>query len=155
MKSKKNPDPLKKSLMLLSRKMLTEKQLRDKLQKENLDWQKVEEAIEKLKVWGYLDDRKYLEEYLRSKRSATSWGYWKIREKLKEKGLPEELIELLRELYPLEDEIQDAKRLLENWVTTPRGADQARLLRKLAAKGFSHEAIQEAWRRYQEDLSLP
>jgi len=137
MKSKKNLDPLKRSIKFLSQRMLTEKQLKDKLQKENLDYQKMEEAIKKLKEWGYLDDRKYLEEYLRSKRNIKSWGYWKIREKLKEKGLPEELIELLRELYPLEDEIQDAKRLLENWVTTPRGADQARLLRKLMFSSFN------------------
>ncbi len=135
--------------------MLTEKQLKDKLQKENLDYQKMEEAIKKLKEWGYLDDRKYLEEYLRSKRNIKSWGYWKIREKLKEKGLSNNLLELLRELYPLEEEIQDAKRLLESWTTNSSEIDPTRLLRKLAGKGFSHEAIREAWQRYQEDSPFP
>lgn len=148
MKSKKNPDPLQRSIKFLTRKMLTEKQLREKLQKEKLDHQEIEAAIEKLKEWDYLNDQKYLEEYLRSKRSTQSWGYWKIREKLKEKGLAKELLESLREFYPLEEEVQDAKRLLESWATTSAKADRIRLLRKLAGRGFSSEAIQEAWQRY-------
>ena len=68
----------KRALYLLTDQDRTEKQLREKLEKTGYSGQVIEETIEYVRSFGYIDDLKYSVryiEYYRSKKSAKRLRY--------------------------------------------------------------------------------
>ena len=81
----------KRALYLLTDHDMTEKQLREKLEKTGYDGQIIEKTIEYVRSFGYIDDMKYSAryiEYYRSKKSAK-----RLRYDLLKKGVPADVID--------------------------------------------------------------
>jgi regulatory protein len=65
----------------------------EKKMRENSDSKAdIENALDKLEEYGYLDDRRYTEIYVRSCKEYRGYGPIKTRFKLKEKGISDKLI---------------------------------------------------------------
>lgn len=81
----------KRALYLLTDQDRTEKQLREKLEKTGYSGQVIEETIEYVRSFGYIDDLRYSVryiEYYRSKKSAK-----RLRYDLLKKGVPADVID--------------------------------------------------------------
>ena len=81
------PEQYDYCLGLLSRRMYSEKELRDKLKLHDCPSLVAEEIIERLKENGYLSDESYKEQFLYSRQTYKKQGFYKIRQELSGKGI--------------------------------------------------------------------
>lgn len=70
----------------------TEKEVKDKLKKLNVEEDIIEEVCEYLKELGYINDVYYTEAYLRQCESIPKYSKYEIRMKLIQKGVDKDLI---------------------------------------------------------------
>ena len=104
-----------------------------------------EEIVDKLVETKFIDDRRYAEAYVREKTRLSRWGVRKIREGLRAKRIPEEVIdEALRET---DEQTMGRKleELLRRKARTVRAANdyerKGKLLRYGMGLGFDYEAV--------------
>lgn len=133
---------LQRGFYLLSKKMHTTWELQKKLREEGFPEELVEETLAILRDRGYLDDRTYVYTYIEEKRRVAPKGYFAFYHELKRRGIPGTILEELRNMYTLEDETEDAKRLLSAWKAREHERDKFR--RRLLGRGFSQEAVERA-----------
>lgn len=106
----------KRAMNLLLKNDLTEKKLREKLTENKYPTQCIEEAIDYVKSYHYIDDRRYAHGFIASKAQSTSKSV--IRNKLIEKGISKDIIDSeLNEFYeddPLNSGVEEEliKKLL-------------------------------------------
>ena len=96
-----------------------------------------------LKAHGLLDDRAYAEALVRRYRHR--WGSLRLRPFLRQRGIPEPLID---ELIGDED-LNEALELLRRFPQRHRG-ERPRALRWLQGRGFPLEVAFQAWELYEE-----
>ena len=81
----------KKALRLLTVSDRTEYQLREKLREGDFPPEAIDAAVEYVRSYHYINDGRYAEIFIRSKRSEKS--IYEIRMELKKRGVSEDLIE--------------------------------------------------------------
>jgi regulatory protein len=121
------------AIYLLSLKLRTEGEIREKLRIKNYEAGITDKVIEQLKENHYLNDENYAQVYLDNLKKYKTFGYYGIKKKLMEKRLPSNIIEsVLSEGLGEEEEAKIANRLLKKLDE----ADKQKLAQKLKAKGF-------------------
>ena len=132
----------KRSLYLLQRQDRTSQELRSRLLRDGYPEDIAEEAVEAMEGYGYVNDRRYAEVYIRYHQDKLSRIM--LRRKLEEKGLERDLIEeALEEEYEVDEE-QLALALLKKRSYDPEKADakeRQKTYAFLARKGFSSDVI--------------
>ena len=68
-------------------------EVKQKLQKLNVEEEIITEVLEYLKSIGYIDDSKYVDAYLRQSVNIPKYSIFEIKMKLKQKGIRKDLIE--------------------------------------------------------------
>ena len=101
----------KRAMHLLERMDRTEHQLREKLMASEYPEEVIEEAIAYVKSFHYIDDKRYAENYTRYRKENLSRQ--QIKQKLMQKGVARETIELAIEEEYDTDETVHIRRLLE------------------------------------------
>ncbi len=146
------------ALKALTRRNFATCELEKKLLESSDDPSLVPAIIERLKVSGYLNDRRTIEIFVQSQRNQKSRGRTRIEYELRKKGLSLGLIrEVMDEVYPAKDENEPLIRALEKKLKTlspPFDAKKlARLYNHLFARGFQSEAIHhELRKRFHSDF---
>ncbi len=137
---------------LLLYKPRSEKELSGRLRDAGFSPEETEDAVSYVKRFGYVNDRRFAENYARSRQDKA--GLRLIRMELRQKGVGDELIEeALAELDIQEEDTLD--RLLRKKAGPPHEMEEQELRRVfafLSRKGFSGGAIMGAVRRYQSSL---
>lgn len=144
-----------KALEILSRKSVSKKELSDKLSEKGYDEPIVSDAISELESLGYVDDDAYAGLFLEHCMSKM-WGKKKIRYEMKQKGIPDCVIEeKLSQFY--EDDILD--EIKETVIAKYGNEDlsdmktKAKITRYLASRGFDFSLIDKVIRMSKEELS--
>ena len=147
MKQKKQISAFDCALNFLSYRMRTEKEILGHLQKKEYPEPEIQQAIEKLKEYRYLDDAAFAQEYLRSKVSQKHLGRRALKQGMYQVGVPEEEIEAALAGYTKEAEQQSCEFLCQKLVRR-HGADDpksiAKIQRALLGKGFGYDEIKAA-----------
>ena len=142
-----------RALHLLSDMDRTENALREKLRLGLYPQEIIDAAVEYVRSFGYLNDARYAENFVRSRQGMKSRR--EIRAQLLQKGVPSELIEDAFEACGEEGGEADAiRRLLEKKRFDPVCADEReiqRLYGYLARKGFSYETVRQVIQNYEVD----
>lgn len=148
--TKENRRAEARAMKLLLNRMMTEKEMRDRLLQEGFEPDPVEAAIQYCSSFGYLSDERFAENYLISMRQKKSGQM--IRRELEDRGVADELIEQAFEENPWEEsEVIDA--LIRKKAGSPHRMDEKELRRTfafVARKGFSSSEIWKAIHRFQE-----
>ena len=76
-----------KAVKFLVLQLRTEMEVRQKLQKLNVEDEIITQVIEYLKSIGYIDDGKYVDAYLRQSVNIPKYSIFEIKMKLKQKGI--------------------------------------------------------------------
>ena len=130
-----------------------ENALREKLRLGLYPQEIIDAAVEYVRSFGYLNDARYAENFVRSRQGIKSRR--EIRAQLLQKGVPSELIEDAFEACGEEGGEADAiRRLLEKKRFDPVCADEReiqRLYGYLARKGFSYETVRQVIQNYEVD----
>ena len=136
-----------RSMNLLKSREYTEYQLREKLRQGIYPEAVIDEAIEYLKSYHYIDDRRYVKDYITYYSESRSRG--RIEQDLLRKGICRNLIRTVCE-EDLEDKLPDEillmKKLLEKKNYRAESADyleRRKLKAFLYRKGFSLDNIEK------------
>lgn len=141
-----------RAMNLLQKRSYTEKQLRDKLEEGLYPTDIIEEAIEYVKSFRYIDDLQYAMDYIScyEERKARK----KLESELLRKGISKEILENAfckwEESGGQQDEMTMIQEYLEKKHYNEAGdiKEKSRIYGFLLRKGFSPERIQEAMRLY-------
>lgn len=120
-----------------SSKLKTEKLIRDYLYKKEFKKATILPVIEKLKEYGVIDDKIYMESYI---KSNPNFSKNKLKQKLIMSGISKDLID--EKLNDLEDEdscLTNAKKFLKNKIMDQKTREK--LIRRLTYLGYSWDSI--------------
>ena len=90
-------DCREQALKLISFKDRTEKELRDRLEEKECTEDEIEETIEFLKNYGYIDDARYARRFAADSIKLRNHGPGRIRTELLRKGIDRDTIEIVLE----------------------------------------------------------
>ncbi len=133
-----------RAMHLLEKMDYTEYQILQKLKKNGYPQETVDEILTYLKECHYLDDDRYIEHYLECYGQRLSRR--QLQQKLRQKGLDAEKIELALENMKTADESYLIRELMQKRRYVPAEADEKarqKMIRYLLGRGFSYEEIRK------------
>ena len=132
------------ALGYLSKMIRSEFQVRQYLKKHMYDDETIDEAICKLKSYGYINDEQVATLMVQSLSTKKGKNY--IKKELSQKGIDKSQIALLTENLEGQEELCEvlAKKWLKNKVLPLNQNEKAKLYRFLAGKGFEFDVIKRA-----------
>ena len=134
-----------KALSLLTDMDRTEAQLRQKLKQKEFEENIIEQAIEYVKSFGYIDDAKYAQRFVESKKKTKSKQ--EMTAMLSQKGVNREFIALaLEECYTSEDAVEAIRHLAEkkNYsFQESTDKEKKKICEYLLRKGFYYDDIRQ------------
>ena len=134
----------KKALRLLTVSDRTEFQLREKLREGGFPPEAVDAAIEYVRSFHYIDDARYAEVFVRSRKEEKS--VYEIRMELRKRGVADTLIEEALQGAEIDEQKTVAwlfsKKYGKKDLTDPRIYERA--FRYFGTRGFSYEDIRAA-----------
>lgn len=132
----------RRALHLLEQMDRTEQQLRDKLKASEYPMECIEEAIEYVKHFRYVDDQRYAENFTRYRKDRMS--RFQIKQKLMMKGVSQNIISnVLEDEYDV-DEVVHIRSTLQKKHFSPEEADEGefrRVYNYLLRRGFRSSDI--------------
>lgn len=135
------------ALWLLGQRDMTRRSVRDKVLAYAEDRSDVEPLLDRLEELGYLDDRRFAENYVRSCRESRGYGPVKTRAKLMEKGISGGLIEEFLDPSNPDWVAKAAETRLRKFGEPPKEFDEReRQMRFLAAKGYTFDQIKASFK---------
>ncbi|MCH5155423.1 MAG: RecX family transcriptional regulator [Clostridiales bacterium] len=114
------------------------KEIHKYLADKGYDKEIIDQAIEKLCAYHYIDDYLYAQSYIKSK--SKKYGAFRIGAELRQKGIAQAVIDELLEEAP-EDSIID---IAQKYLKSHKTSDKQKLKRFLAGRGFSWDSINGA-----------
>ena len=143
-----------RAMNLLKDRPYTEKKLRDKLVAGQYPASCIEQAIEYVKSYGYINDRQYAQDYLfyHGKKLNKKQAYLK----LKEKGIAEAVISEVYEAYCDSGEAPQDQELILAFLKKKKimpekmqsQEEKNRIIRSLLQRGFPYDRISETLQLY-------
>ena len=131
----------------------TEASLREKLRQGLYPQDMIDMAIEYVKSFGYLNDARYAENFIRSRQNSKSRK--EIQAALLQKGVSSELIGQAMELcYEDGDEEAAIRSILRKKKFDPCTSEERekqRIYAYLARKGFRYETVRQVIQNYSDD----
>jgi regulatory protein len=145
------PDPYAAALRMLARRAHSVAELRRALERRFPEHPGIREAIARLRQLGYLDDRKFAEQYASSLARHRGLGRYRVRRELKAKLVDYRHIEpALQQAYEETNERELLERVLEKKVRTLRlpvtPSRLSSLCQSLLRRGFRADDIMKAIR---------
>ena len=142
-------------LFLLNYRMRTEKELKDKLKENNFSEQVIDQTVERLTDYGFINDEKYAELYL--KQRIQQRGAKTIEHELAKKGVSREIASELLDGLGEEEEaaaLAACKKKVQN--LKGRGLEKAKVQEKtyrfLLSRGYDYNLIKKVYNLTLEDL---
>ncbi len=135
------------ALRLIEFRDRTEKELCEKLKEKGYEEAQIEDTLEFLKSYGYIDDKRYASHFIHDAINLKKWGKIRIRTELLRKGIDHEAVE-----FAIEDafaEIED-DRVLSIMKKRFKDSDfsnikeRTRIFNFFMRRGFTSEEIKGA-----------
>ena len=128
---------------ILGKKGYTEREIRGKLHQKNYKKEIREKTIQRLKELGYLNDRKFAQEFIERSLFRRPAGKYLLAKKLQEKGIKAKIVEeSLEKFYPEKEEDlakEAGEKFLPRLNSLPLEKKKARLFSFLSRRGFPSE----------------
>ena len=145
----KKHSPLSYALFLLSRRDYSEHDMKAKLESRELTPEEVETVMTFLLEKKFLDDQRYATNLVRSEVNIKSYGQYRIKQKLMQKGVPEAIAAKALASIPEEDEREALDRLIKRWNSVQKEMDDKykrrnKLIQHLINKGYDYHKIMSA-----------
>lgn len=141
----------KRAMHLLEQQERTEKQLRDKLRQNGYPERCIEQAIDYVKSYHYIDDYRYATVYIRYHQEKESRQ--KLMQKLMMRGISRDIIQQALEEEFVTDECAQIRELLRKRQFNPDNADEVtrrKIAQFLMRKGFKSRDIFRVMRMEEE-----
>lgn len=127
----------------LSRRQRSEWELRDYLKCKEYTSEVIEQVIEGLTKYGYVDDKKFADAWIANRRLLKATSSRRLRQELKQKRVSDEVID-----EALTEDETDENKVLRNLVERKRKQtkyqDDLKLMQYLSRQGFNYDDIKSA-----------
>lgn len=138
-----------KAMAILSRRMISERDLRRKLTEENRPTAARDDVIFQLKRYGFIDDAKFAANFVRTQLAHGPKSKLYLKNKLREKGINDDHSNRAIEAeFGSIDEVAAVKAMAEKKYKTVRSLPpqkaRLRIINFLRSRGFSWEIIRKA-----------
>ncbi|WP_249872758.1 recombination regulator RecX [Oceanobacillus saliphilus] len=142
------------AINFLSYRMRTKKEIIDYLVKKEVDEEHIDQIIKKLTDEKLIDDEQFALMFVRSRMNTSSKGPKMIKKELIDKGVTKLIADSALHHYPYEKQYEKIKKLIGKKVNSSRKESfrkqTQQLQTNLLQKGFSQEAIKEAFAGIEE-----
>jgi len=140
-----------RALKYISSRLKTEKQMREYLHGLKYGQQAINEAIEKLKNYGYINDEYYAKTFI--EMAGKTKGKRFIKRELISKGVSDECVENNLENQGGDDEacLNVCNKWLKNKILPLEKKEKEKLYRFLLSRGFEYETIRHTLNLIQEE----
>nr|WP_317449314.1 regulatory protein RecX [uncultured Sellimonas sp.] len=142
----------RKAMSLLQSMDRSERELRDRLMRQDFPEETVDQALRYVKAFGYVDDRRYVESFILSRKGHKSKR--EIYAELSRKKVDAEIVdEMMERCYEEDDSGEAIRHLLRKKHYDPVHAsaeEKQKIYAYFARKGFSYGEIKKAM-----DLEFP
>ncbi|HEY65930.1 MAG TPA: hypothetical protein G4O02_15315 [Caldilineae bacterium] len=130
-------------------------EVKDHLRSHRVDDAIIQRVIERLQRIGYLDDKAFARFWVENRQQFNPRGLYALRQELRSKGVPPEVIEETLAAMPVDEEavayeLISARR--QRWDKLDRSTFWRKARGYLARRGFSYEAIDAALQRLWAEL---
>jgi regulatory protein len=137
------------AITYLSRMIRSEKEIKDYLNKKEIEDPVINEVIHKLKSQKYIDDHEYANAFVRTQINTTDKGPELIKVELKERGIDKKLSELALKEFALEQQLEKVSKLCRKFLQK-NSKDSSKIVKQklenlLARKGYHYEVINMAF----------
>ncbi|WP_067728741.1 recombination regulator RecX [Oceanobacillus damuensis] len=154
-----NKDTLHKSytqaINFLSYRMRTKKEIMDYLVKKEVDAEHIDQIIKKLTDEKLIDDEQFAIMFVRTRMNNSSKGPKLIKKELIDKGVSAQIAESALEHYPFEKQYEKIIKLIGKKINSRKNESFRKQVQQLQTnllqKGFSQEAIKEAFAGIEEE----
>lgn len=137
-----------KAMSILNRKAISEKDLRQKLSADDYSPEVVDEVIDKLKEYGFIDDKSLAQRIANDNSNLSRFGTNKIKQNLYKKGIGKEDIQEVIETISTDEQLDNAIYLARKRYDRVKGEDKRKVYQKLSQhllyKGFSYDIVKKA-----------
>lgn len=141
------------ALRYLERRARTEAELRQKLADRQVPPQEIEAVLVKMKEFGYIDDKKFAENFQRSRNDYKPTGVQRLRIELTQKGVSREIVQQVQ--AEKEDEVelayQAAQTRLRQYSNLEPAVFERRMVGFLARRGFGYDVIKRVMTRLRDE----
>lgn len=135
------------ALHLIEFRDRTEKELREKLVAKGYNEEQIEDTVEFLKSYGYIDDKRYASCFISDAINLKKWGKIRIRAELVRKGIDREIVD-----FSIEDAFMeiDEDRVLTQMQSRFKDSDfgnmkeRVRIFNFFMRRGFTPDEIKGA-----------
>jgi regulatory protein len=157
LKQAEKPDDVTNyGLWLLGRRDHSVQELRTKLGRKtgNSDW--IEQSVDKLQEWGYLNEQKFIDNFIRNCNEIKHYGPMRIRHELRLKGADKDIANTALQQCDF-DYFEAARQYLNKKYPNPieDRKERDRITRFLANKGFSFDMIRYAFDEHLKEADEP
>lgn len=132
------------AIKFLSYRPRSEKEIKDRMTKKEYEDEVINNTLEWLKKYDLVNDRDFVEEYVKSK--ASKYGRSRIRLELRRKGLDDNIVDdVLNNEYEHEKEYEIALEQAKRKIKVYKGESPQAIYRKLGGylqrRGFSYDIV--------------
>ena len=148
--SEGSPDAFRKIVALVNASDRSEKSLRERLARDEFPEQEIDDAVERARQYGIIDDKRYADVLIRS-RLRQGKGSAGIERELREQGIEVDSVDGWPFEYGIDDEseYQRAIEFIESHPTKSKNRREG-AYRKLVQKGYSTSVASAAARTWSE-----
>lgn len=147
---------LQQALNYLSYQLRTEKEIAAYLKEKEIGAEDIQKICQYLKNQRLIDDVQYAKSYLQTALRLNDKGPTVIANKLKAKGIADNIIEEVLPLYTKEQQIEIAKKAAEKMLKRQSNQSHYQILQKcklsLVQKGFSYAVVDEAMQQIEVEV---
>ena len=131
---------------LVSRSLYTEKQIEQKMTQRGYEASVIEETLQLLKEYGYINDTYYSEAFIKNAQNVSKYGKRRIKMLMQQKSVASKTIaQSIENHFDADIEFENAMKLAEKKYEQIKNEEiikvKAKLYRYLAYRGFENDLI--------------
>ncbi|WP_378952490.1 regulatory protein RecX [Pelosinus sp. sgz500959] len=134
-------DAWQAALYILARRSHSEYELRQKLYHKDYTIDEVDKAVFRLLEYGYLNDADFANQLFMKYSKMGKYSLYTIISKLKQHGVPDSIIQTVKNSHDSEEEWQAALKLVKKRFKSWDETNKEKIYRFLATRGFSTTVI--------------
>lgn len=138
------------TLRFLSFRPRSKKEIKEYLNRKKVDLAVINKIVEKLEGYNFLDDEEFTKWWIEQRTNFKSRSIRLIKLELKQKGIPNELIEDIIQDSSLiiQNDLERAKTIVEKKIDKYKGLSKYEIYKKLGGiltrRGFDYETIKRS-----------
>jgi len=144
-------DIWKLALEILGRRSQSDYELRQKLHHKDYVATQIDDVMNRLLTYGYVNDNKLATHLFAKYLQIGKYSLNTIISKLKQRGLPDDVIKNVTSSYDSEEEWRSALKIINNRFKSFDGINKEKVYRFLGSRGFGVSTIQKVCQQIYAD----